>query len=74
MQNSKIGKTRPKEPEHNKHHIVPKCPDKNPRVIVVDAELHKCYHKLFGNPKSYKDACTILLRDWWTDRNGNFIK
>lgn len=52
----------------NKHHVVPKHPDKHPRTIVVDEELHKCYHKLFGNPKSYEDACAILKRDWFPSK------
>lgn len=61
-QNAHVGKT------ENKHHIVPKRPDKHPRTIVVDEELHKCYHKLFGNPKNLEDAIFILKRDWFPSK------
>ena len=50
----------------SKHHVPPKKPDKQPRIIVVDDRHHKAYHLLFGNAKSFEDACHILKRDWWT--------
>ncbi len=62
MQNSKIGKT---IPSSNKHHVIPKHPDKYPRTIIVDEEAHKAYHRIFGNPKNLDDAIFILKRDWF---------
>jgi len=64
--NSKVGKT---IPSNNKHHIHPKSPDKHPRTILVDEEAHKAYHRIFGNPKSYEDACFILKRDWFPPKH-----
>lgn len=83
--NARVGKTIPRDYKNGiklpgnpdkmvKHHVLPKHPDTNIRTITVDEQSEKCYHLLFGNAKSYKDACSILLRDWWTDRRGNFIK
>jgi len=57
------------KPEHivfeSKHHVPPRKPDKQPRVIRVDDRHHRAYHLLFGNPASFEDACKILWRDWW---------
>jgi hypothetical protein len=63
--NSKVGKT---VPVTNKHHVIPKHPDKHPRTIKVDEELHKCFHKIFGNPKNLEDAICILKRDWYPSK------
>lgn len=48
-----------------KHHVPPRVPDQVPRTIRVDEQSEMAYHHLFGNAKSYKDACEILKRDWW---------
>lgn len=66
MQNSKVGKT---IPSSNKHHCIPKHPDRYPRTIVVKEEHHKAYHLLFGNPKNFEDACAILKRDWFPSKH-----
>lgn len=53
-------------PTPTKHHVPPKHPDKQPRVIRIDARHHRAYHILFGAPKTFEDCIQILKRDWWT--------
>lgn len=68
-QNSRIGKKHftfiENEKRMSRHHVPPKFPDAEPRIIKVDERRHRAYHLLFGNAKSYEDACFILKRDWW---------
>lgn len=72
--NSKVGKTRPKDGK-TAHHVPPRHPDKKPkRILRKTDKSHSAYHTLFSAAKSYEDCCMILLLDWWTDEDGNFIK
>jgi hypothetical protein len=78
-QHARVGKTRPKEVnnpnEMTDHHVPPRNPDKVPRIILRKKRVHhQAYHTLFAAAKSYEDCCAILLVNWWTDEQGNFIK
>lgn len=57
------------EKRMSKHHVPPKVPDKEPRIIKVDERHHRAYHLILGNPASFEEACRILWRDWWCKDN-----
>lgn len=65
--NSRVGRetVNPNGFRQTKHHVPPRTPDSEPRIIIKDERHHRAYHLLLGNPSTFKDACYILWRDWW---------
>lgn len=67
--NSKVGKRNftfiEKEKHMTKHHVPPRTPDVETRIIKKDERHHRAYHMTVGNPASFQECCLSLWKNWW---------